>query len=156
MAHANTHRISVWYIYVDVYGKCIVEYTTIALILSDMNRMIWISTRHFLFLMADSIFNLASPQSGKRPVTSTKHYQNRRHATKNQHPSSILSTGFCVEMNQKILSLFLKKYLWLSPEGWRQIFETRELGSGSKWWRTLCHTTRIIGMGSDGFRRMDV
>lgn len=48
------------------YGKCIVEYTIIALILSDMNGMIWTSTRHFLFLMADGIFNLASPLAARR------------------------------------------------------------------------------------------
>ncbi len=41
--------------------------------------------------------------------------------------------------------------LWTIWPGWWQIFETRELGSDSKRWRTLCH---LETMGSDGWDRM--
>ena len=99
--------------------------------------------------MADGIFliSLAPTGSGMRPATCTKHYQNRRDPIKNQHPSSILSTGLCVEMNLKILSLFLKKYLWLLKDGDKSLKpeNLEAIQSGEELFVTEMHW-----MGSDG------
>ncbi len=55
LTHANTHDQCMVHVCTLIFMEHVVEYTIIALILGDMNWMMLISTRHFLFLMAECL-----------------------------------------------------------------------------------------------------